>query len=41
MMQAYKLHKLVTLPVRAYHPTIKFIGKRHPRKNTITLADFN
>jgi hypothetical protein len=34
MMQVYKLNKLVTLPMRAYHPTIKFIGKRHPSKLT-------
>ncbi len=40
MMQAYKLNKLVTLPVRAYHPTIKFIGKRHPSKLPFYILTF-
>ena len=38
MMQAYKLNKFVTLPMRAYHPTIKFIGKRHPSKFNYLLT---
>ncbi len=33
MMQAFKMSKqLMIMPVRAYHPTIKFVGKRHPSK---------